>query len=182
MKFAYVALVALLPVAAQEFKIPASLDKLADKASEVVDVTLDASMLQLASRFLSDKNPDEARVKKLVVGLKGVYVKSFEFDRPGEYEESDIAAMRAQLKPPTWSRIVGVRSKKSGENAEVFLGTDGGQITSLVVIAADPKELTVVSILGAIKPEDLRDLGGNFGIPRMELGHKSSKESNTKED
>ena len=63
MKLAYVAFAALLPVAAQEFKIPASLDKLADKATEVVDVTLDSAMLQLASRFLSDKDVDEARVK-----------------------------------------------------------------------------------------------------------------------
>jgi len=44
-----------------------------------------------------------------------------------------------------------------------------------VVIAAEPKELTVVSIIGSIKPEDLRDLGGNFGIPKMEIGgHKST--------
>lgn len=53
MKIVYVALVALLPLAAQEFKIPPGLDRLAEKASEVVDVTLDSSMLQLASRFLS---------------------------------------------------------------------------------------------------------------------------------
>lgn len=175
MKLAYIAFAALLPVAAQEFKIPASLDRLADKANEVVDVTLDNSMLQLASRFLSDKDPDQVRVKKLVAGLKGVYVKSFEFDKAGEYEESDIAALRSQLKGPGWTRIVGVRSKKGGDNADVFIGSDGGQVTGLVVIAADPKELTVVSIIGNIKPEDLRDLGGNFGIPKMEIGgHKSS--------
>jgi hypothetical protein len=170
MKLAYIALVALLPVAAQEFRIPATLDRLADKATEVVDVTLDGSMLQLASRFLSDKDPDEARVKKLVAGLKGVYVKSFEFEKAGEYEESDVIALRAQLKGPRWSRIVGVRSKKNGDNADIFIGSDGGQVTGLVVIAAEPRELTVVSIVGSIKPEDLRDLGGNFGIPRMEIG------------
>ena len=175
MKIAYMAFVALLPVAAQEFRIPASLDRLADKASEVVDVTLDSAMLQLASRFLSDKDADEARVKRLVAGLKGVYVKSFEFEKTGEYEESDITALRAQLKGPGWARIVGVRSKKSGENAEVFIGSDSGQVNGLVVIAAEPKELTVVSIVGSIKPEDLRDLGGNFGIPKMEMGgHKGS--------
>jgi hypothetical protein len=174
MKLAYMAFVALLPVAAQEFKIPASLDKLADKATEVVDVTLDGSMLQLASRFLSDKDPDEARVKKLVAGLKGVYVKSFEFEKTGEYEESDVDALRSQLKGPGWARIVGVRSKKNGDNADVYIGSEGGQVTGLVVIAAEPKQLTVVSIIGSIKPEDLRDLGGNFGIPRMEMGgHKS---------
>jgi hypothetical protein len=169
MRFAYLAFIAILPVAAQEFKIPASIDRLADKATEVVDVTMDSSLLQLASRFLSDKDADEAKVKKLVAGLKGVYVKSFEFDKSGEYDESDITAIRAQLKPPAWSRIVGVRSKRNGDNADVFIANDGGQIAGLVIISAEPKELTIVSIVGQLKPEDLRDLGGNFGIPKMDL-------------
>ncbi len=176
MRFAFLAWIALLPVAAQDFKIPPSIDKLADKAEEVVDVTMDSSLLQLASRFLSDKDADEAKVKRLVAGLKGVYVKSFEFKNAGEYDDSDIAAMRAQLKPPMWSRIVGVRSKRDGDNADVFIANDGGQISGLVIISAEPKELTVVSIVGQIKPEDLRDLGGNFGIPKMDIGsmHKGS--------
>lgn len=179
----YLAFIALLlPAAAQEFKIPANLDRLADKATEVVDVTLDANMLQLASRFLSDKDPDQARVKKLVTGLKGVYVKSFEFEKTGEYEDSDVIALRSQLKGPAWTRIVGVRSKKNGDNADVFIGSDAGQVTGLVVIAAEPKELTVVSIVGSIKPEDLRDLGGNFGIPKIEIGPGGHKNNGAKEE
>jgi len=59
---------ALLPLAAQEIKLPPNLDKLAERASEVVDVNLDGPMLQLAARFLSDKDVDEARVKKLSAG------------------------------------------------------------------------------------------------------------------
>ena len=180
MRIAYLALVALLPVGAQELKLPASLDKLADKASQVVDVTLDGQLLQLASRFLSDKNSDEAKVKRLVGGLKGVYVRSFEFDHDNEYQESDVAPIRAQLKPPAWSRIVGVRSKKSGDNAEVFVSFDGSQFNGLCILALEPRELTVVSIVGVIKPEDIRELGGNFGIPKFDITniHKggSSKE------
>lgn len=182
MKFAYLAFIALAPLAAQEFKIPASIDKLADKASEVVDVTMDSSLLQLASRFLSDKDVDEAKVKRLVAGLKGIYVKSFEFDKTGEYDEADVVALRSQLKAPMWSRIVGVRSRKHGDNADVFLASDGGQVTGLVVISAEPKELTIVSIVGQIKPEDLRELGGNFGIPKMEMGTAHKNSGKEKED
>ena len=80
MRFAIPVLLAVLPLAAQDIKMPAGLDKLAAKASDVVDVSLDGALLQLASRFLSDKDPDEANVKKLVGGLKGVYVKSFTFE------------------------------------------------------------------------------------------------------
>ncbi len=174
MKFAGLILATLLPLAAQEIKLPPGLEKLAERATEVVDVTLDAPLLQLASRFLSDKDPDEARVKKLVSGLKGVYVKSFEFDSRGQYQESDIEALRSQFRAPAWARIVGVRSRKSGDNADIFLKSDGGQVTGLMVIVAEPRELTIVSISGPINPDDIRDLGGHFGIPKLEVTRKSN--------
>jgi Domain of unknown function (DUF4252) len=142
-----------------------NLDSLARKAKESVDVTLDASMLQLASGFLSSEDPDEARVKKLVSKLKGVYVRSFEFDKEGQYSMSDVDAVRAQVRGSGWSRIVGVKSM-NGENSEVYLKKDGGQLLGIVVIAAEPKELTVVDIDGPISPEELSELGGHLGIPK----------------
>jgi hypothetical protein len=172
----------LLPLAAQEIKLPPSFDRLAAKAVETVDITLDATLLQLASKFLSDKDPDEARVKKLVSGLKGVFVKSFEFDARGEYEDRDVEAVRSQLKGPGWSRIVGVRSKRNGDNSEVFLKSDGGQVTGLAVIVAEPRQLTVVNIVGPINPEELRDLGGHFGIPKFDIVPGMRKSSAVKED
>jgi hypothetical protein len=82
-----------------------NLEKLASKAAEVVDVTLDQSMLQLAARFMSDRrSQDEAEARELIKQLKGVYVKSFEFDKEGEYSLSDVEAIRTQLHAP-WSRI-----------------------------------------------------------------------------
>jgi hypothetical protein len=169
MKIALIALLGLTPLVAQEIKLPPSLDHLADKASEVVDVTLDSSLLQLASRFLSDKDPDTVKIRKIVSGLKGIYVKSFQFDKTGEYLESDVEPLRAQLRAPGWSRIVGVRSRKGGDNADVFLKSDGGRISGLTIISAEPRELTIVHIIGAIDPEQLSDLSGQFGIPKLDV-------------
>ncbi len=156
------------------------LEKLADRATEVVDVTLDGQMLQLASRFMSGKrSPDEAKAKDLISHLKGIYVKSFEFDKKGEYAEADIDSIRSQLRAPLWSRIVGVRSKRQGENAEVYLMGDGNNIQGLAIISAEPKELTVVNIVGPIDVDKLSELGGHFGVPRLELERtgKPRKES-----
>jgi hypothetical protein len=157
------------------------LDRLAQKATESVDVTLDASMLQLASEFLSPDDPDEARVKKLVAKLKGVYVRSFEFDREGQYSASDVAAARALVTAPGWTRIVGVKSLK-GDNSEVYLKKDGSQVGGIVVIDAEPKELTVVHIDGQINPEDLRELGGHMGIPKFDKGKTKTDKGSTKGD
>lgn len=167
-RFAILGMAVMLPLAAQELKLPASFDKLSERASNVVDVNLDGPLLSLAARFLSDKDPDEAKVRKLVSGLKSVMVKSFEFDRRGEYDDKDLDDLRAQLKGPGWSRIVGVRSKRDGENAEVFLKYDGTQVNGIAIIAADPKELTIVNVIGNINPDEIRDLSGHFGIPKID--------------
>jgi hypothetical protein len=167
--------IALAPLSAQEIKLPASLDRLAAKASEVVDVTMDANLLQLASRFLSDKDADDAQVKKLIAGLKGIYVKSYEFRQAGEYQESDIEPIRAQLRSPAWSRIVTVRSEKSGENSEVYLKSESGKIGGLVVLVTEPKQLTIVSIEGSIDPDQLNELGGHSGIPKIGSGDHKNK-------
>lgn len=173
MRIGIVVVLLCAPLLAQDIKFPPGLEKLAERASEVVDVTLDANMLQLASRFLSSRDADQAKVKRLVGGLKGVYVRSYQFDKPGEYQESDIESVRSQLRSPAWSRIASVRSKRQGDNAEVYIRNENGQIAGLTVLAADPKELTIVNIVGTINPEDLADLGGNFGIPQIDVGGRA---------
>ncbi len=167
-KLALITCLALAPLTAQEIKFPAGLERLAAKATNVVDVTLDSNLLQLAGRFLSDKDADDAKVKKLIGGLKGIYVRSFEFANAGEYQESDVDPVRAQLRNPAWSRIVGVRSQKSGDNAEVYVKADNGKIGGLVVLSTQPKQLTIVSIQGSIDPDQLNDLEGHFGIPKLD--------------
>jgi hypothetical protein len=161
---------ALTPLWAQEIKLPASLEKLAEKAEQSVDVTMNKSMLQMAAKFLSDRDADEAKTKKLVAGLESVSVRSFEFAREGEYNPADVDAVRAQLQAPAWSRIVGVRSKRSGENADVYF-KDGpnGQLGGVVVIAAEPARLTIVNVIGRLDPAQLADLGGQFGIPKLDV-------------
>jgi uncharacterized protein DUF4252 len=148
-------------------------DKLAPKAVETVDVTLDSNMLGMAARFLSGEKADEVKVKKLIGNLKGVYVRSMTFGKAGEYSLASVDAVRSQLKAPEWSKVVDVHSKD--ENTGIFMKTDGKQVLGLVVLAAEPKELTLVNIVGAIDPEDLKDLGGKFGIPNMEFGPKPKK-------
>jgi hypothetical protein len=173
---ALIALAFSAVLCAQSINIPRSLDKLAERATESVDVTLDGSLLQLASGFLSKDNADEVKVKKIVSKLKGVYVRSFEFDKEGQYSMSDIEAIRSQLKAPGWSRIVGVKSTK-GESSEVYLKREGNQVAGLVVLSAEPKELTVVNIDGPIDPEQLSELSGHMGIPRF--GRSKPEGANT---
>lgn len=155
-----------------------ALDKLSAKASNTVTVSLNGSLLQIASKFLSGDDPDEATIKKLVAGLKGVYVRSFEFDNAGEYQASDLEPIRSQLRDPKWKKIVEVRGR---DNAEVMLRQENeNSISGLAVIVAEAKQLTVVYIDGPIDMDGLSKLAGNLGIPE-DIGERVEKQKAEKE-
>ena len=164
-----VTLMALAPLAAQEIKLPPALGA---HASETVEVTLDSNTLQFASKFLSGSNPNEVQVKKLVAGLKSIMVRSFEYDKPGQYSAADVESVRAQFRGTGWSRAIGVDSKKESEISEVYLKSQNGMVAGLGMISAEPKELTIIHINGSIDPGQLSQLGGKFGIPKIDLGKK----------
>src|SRR5437762_20868 len=114
-------LLAGLPVYGQSFqkaKIRIDLDKLAARAEDVVEVTVEENTLRLAAKFLKDNDPEEAAVKALINGLKGVYVRVYEFDKEGEYSSSDVEGIRSQLHAPGWTKIVGVISRREGMKVE----------------------------------------------------------------
>ena len=143
-----------------------NLDKLAEKAAEVNDVTLDGALLQLASVVLQKSDdPDATQVRELIKDLKGIYVKNFEFDEPGQYSQADVQAIRAQLTGPGWQRVVESRSKRDREHDEIYLLKEGNNITGVTILVAEAKELTVVNIVGKIDFQKLGELGGHFGIP-----------------
>jgi hypothetical protein len=155
-----------------------NLDRLAEKASETVDVDLDERMIRLASKFLSStRSGDEAKLKDIVSKLKGVYVKSYEFDHDGQYSESDVKPLLAQLNAPAWSRIVAAVSKKSGEDVRVYvMRAQDTSIQGLAVLVLEPRELTVVNVIGPIDIEKISELEGNFGIPKLGLQPKPAHE------
>ena len=154
-------------------------DKLNAKAVEKVDVNLQGPMLQMASRFLSGSG-DEAKIKELVQGLKCVSVKSFTFDKEGQYSDADLNEIRSHVQGADWSKIVDMQEKH--ESSAIYLKTDGKQTQGILVVSAEAKELTVVQIIGPIDPSMLSELGGKMGIPKIELNLKQKTAPSKKDD
>ena len=152
-----------IPASAQRINL--DFPGLADRAEEVVDVTLDASMLRLAAKFLGGDDPDEREIRHLITGLQGIYVRSYEFAKDGEYDKSLIDRVKSQL-GPTWKPLVTVRSKTK-ENVNIMADVRGDRINGLVIIATEPREFTVVNIVGDIDIDRLSKLEGEFGIPKI---------------
>lgn len=170
---ALLSLLLAVPCGAQSPRLQIqNLDRLAASASEVVDITLDGSTLKMALKFLGG----DKEVRDAVSGLQGIYVKSFEFDKDGCYQKSDAEAVRAQLQGPGWSRVVGVMNKR-GEDTGVWVMADPATsgFRRLVVLCAQPRELVVVELVGAVDINKLAALEGKLGIPRFGEGKERTK-------
>jgi hypothetical protein len=169
---------AVLPVPAQstEQPFPVTLGKqLAERASNYTEVSLDRKMLDFASHFMNDK--DDAEGKRIVAKLNGVYVRSYEFDKPGQYTPADLDAIRSHFDTPEWSALVKTRSKDATDDADIYMKLVNGEVQGMFILNAEAKELNFVFISGPIHPEDLQDIGGNFGIPAgsYKMAMKSEK-------
>ena len=183
MKLAAIAILAGASAAslfAQQFKL--DFDRLSAKAADSVDVSLSGPLLQLGARFLDNNDPDQAAVKKLVSSLQGIYVRHFEFKEDGMWTPSDLEGIRGQLRSPDWQRIVGWKGE-NGENAEIYVKLEGGKMTGLAILDAEPREFTVVNIVGPVELDELARLGGRFGVPKLRDDKiKPKKDDKTKDD
>jgi hypothetical protein len=145
--------------------LPSAVEKqLEAKASNVTEVTLDKSMLGFASKFLDKKDSDQANAKQLISGLDGIYVRDYEFDKEGQYSMDNIENLRKQFAGGDWVPMVHVHEKKSGESTDVMAKMVNGESRGMFILSAEPKELTIVLILGPIKMDQLGELGGLGGL------------------
>lgn len=154
-----------------------SLDHLAARASQTVDVNIDERMIRITAKIFDEKDPEEKKVKEVITGLKGIYVKNFEFESEGQYSAADIETVRAQLRGPGWTRFMNFTSKKEG-TLEIYLMMPGEQISGLAVLHTDHKQLTVVNIVGPVDLDKLTRLEGQLGVPDLGIEPAKTKTKN----
>ena len=158
-----------LPLLAQQTFDFHTLDKLDALTDHKTKIALDGDMLQLAGRFIgSDDDKDAASIKSLVSNLKGIYLRTYEFDRDGQYTQADLEPFRVYLKQQQWSKIV--ESQEGTELDEIYIQPlPGDRFGGVAIISAEPRELTIVYISGTMNLADLEKLEGNMGVPAIDL-------------
>lgn len=164
--FAALPFLGVRPAAAQadQFPFPDALARqLAARASNYTEVTLDRKMLNFASNFMNNEN--DAEGKRIISKLRGIYVRTYEFDKPDQYTAADLAQIRSHFESGDWSPIVKSHSKNDTDDSDIYMKTVEGEIQGMFILNAEPKELDIVYIDGPIRPEDLQGISGNFGIP-----------------
>lgn len=153
---------------------PSPLEKnLAARASDVTEVTLSKQMLAFASKFMKDKDDEESR--QLIQNLDGIYVRSYEFEKEGQITPEEVEQLRAHYETGEWTPMVRSRERKNNESADVMMKMVNGESRGILVLSSEPKELTIVLILGPIKPEEIGKLKGISGLGALKAVSKSAK-------
>ena len=143
---------------------------LRDKAVDTTDVTLDGFLMRVAQKFAEstdDDDPQARQGREVLKGIKSLRVRSFEFDSDDAYSRADIDSVRKQLSAPGWSALVQVHKRDPREDVDVYLCMENGKVTGLAIIASQPREFTIVNIIGSIDIDKFANLEGQFGIPRV---------------
>jgi hypothetical protein len=153
---------------------------LSKKATQSVDISLDPSLLHLASGVISsDVNGNGAAVNGVIRGIRGIYVRSYTFDKPGQYSKADVKAVEAQLLAPGWQPVVSTHDLKQGNNVDIYILRNGNRTDGVAIIAADPRQLTIVNIVGSIDLAKLARLQGQFGVPKIGLAADGTPQDST---
>jgi len=144
---------------------PSPIEKeLAARASDVTEVTLGKNMLAFAAKVMNGKDEDEAATRHLIEGLDGIYVREYQFDKEGQFSPDEVDQLRKYFETSEWSSLVKARQRKGGESTDVMVKLVNGESHGLFVLSVEPKELTIVLILGPINMDELGELKGIGGL------------------
>ncbi len=173
-------LVGVLPLALAAQDIDWSVfDKLGQKAARSAEVSIGAEQLALLTG--AKGQPDAEPLGDLIGQLKSVFVRSFEFEAPGMYDLEPLRSLRDKVKASgQWSSLVSVKEKD--RFTEILMKkSPEGKSGGLLIIAAEPKEVSVVHIEGISDLSALGRLGGIAGIPAVSSAGKKAPETTAPE-
>jgi len=155
-----------------ELQIP-NFSHLRQKATDSTDITIDGFLMRIARKFAkadveaNANDPEAAAAADFLEGIKSVRVRNFTFDEDGAYSKADVDSVRKQLSGPDWSPLVQVHKRDPQEDVDVYICMQGEKVSGLAVISSEPREFTIVNIVGSIDIDKLGKLEGQFGIPQL---------------
>ncbi len=157
------------------------LNGLETKAQDVVEINIDGKLLDLAKRVMVKVNdPDAKKIGQAISGLKGIYVRVYNFANENEYNIADIDEIRSQLNAPGWEKLANVRSKKNNQKVDVFTMFTGDVMSGVAVVVSESKSIAVVNVIGPIDIDLLAELSGKLNIPKIEIENDNDRQPKPK--
>ena len=149
-----------------QLKLP-EFRSLAAKATESVNISLSPWLLRMAGAFIDEKDEDAAATKHLLAGIKSIQVRSYQFADDNAYSPADIDAVRSQLAAPGWNQIMQVHHREKSEDVDMYVLIENNVTKGFALIAREPREFTIINIVGSIDVGDLPKLESHLHLRTM---------------
>jgi hypothetical protein len=152
------------------------LNRLEDRAVDVVEVNIDGKLLDLAKRVLNKSDdPNARKAGQAIAGLKGIYVRVFNFANENEYNIADVDEIRAQLQTPGWERLVNVRSKRNNQKIDIYTMFAGEVMSGVAVVVSESKSVALINVIGPIDIDLLTEMSGKLNIPKIDIERENQE-------
>lgn len=158
----------LLPglAAAQDAKLKLpEFRSLASKATESVNISLSPWLLHMAGSFIDDKDEDSVATKRMLAAIKSIEVRSYQFASDDAYSPADIESVRSQL--AGWSQIMQVHHREKSEDVDMYVLIENNVTKGFALIAREPREFTIINIVGSISVDDLPKLQSHLHLGKI---------------
>ncbi len=139
-------------------------------SQDSVDISFGRVSLTLLAAFMDDNDADGAAIKTLFRSLKSLSVHHYEFGEGSKYASTDIATLRSQIADPQWSRIVEVHDEARHEDVDISVAMTRDKISGVVIIATQPREVTVITADGSLDLDEIDRLRRHFRFRHGESG------------
>ena len=132
----------------------AGTEKFAKGASDVTEVNLDPKMMGML--------PADSGAAGLAKKMKFMVIHTYTYDKPGMYNMEDVEAYRKKLADGTWTCAIHIKDKSGTTDICSRVARDH-ESSEMVILTAEPKELTFIHMSGNMSLEELQKMGDSGG-------------------
>jgi hypothetical protein len=158
-----------LAVAQQPAGVEDALHNMTSEHASHTAITFDRDMLQSADGFLNDGSGPPAQ-------LNSITVENYRYHEPAFYIPESMAALVKAYEAAGWKHLVDQHaSPRDGASprkplTDLWLHFNGPEIDNVAVVVRGPKQMSVITVEGELRPLDMVHLSGHFGIPKVDPG------------
>jgi len=145
---------------------------LADKATDSVNISVSPWLLRTMTSLVDTHDADGVKTKELLGRIQSIDIRSYEFATDFAYSRDDIESVRRQLTGPGWTRLMQVHNREKGEDVDIYLSMENNRTTGFALIASEPREFTIINIVGSVSAEDLPKIENYLHLPKGGAGQE----------
>ncbi len=147
------------------------------KADEVVKVNLWGRSLEQAKKLLGLRKNVTGSVRSFMNGLTAVYRRTYRF-RGGQANEKDVEPVHRRLTEDGWVPLIETEDRRKPQALSVYSYYENEEVAGMTVVSSEPREVTVLKIMGPVNFEALSAIGSGMGLPVMRVATTEIQQQN----